>query len=67
VWALAQSRRIGHRSLMTPKRVLSKYNEDLISFCTCYLLVYLSRSLGHELFGLRVKLPHVTTSLITQK
>jgi len=25
VWALAQSRRDGHRSLVTPKRVLSEY------------------------------------------
>jgi len=32
VWALAQSRRDGHRSLVTPKRVLSEYNEDLIFF-----------------------------------
>jgi len=30
VWALAQSRRDGHRSLVTPDRVLSEYNEDLI-------------------------------------
>jgi len=30
VWALAQSRGDGHRSLVTPKRVLSEYNEDLI-------------------------------------
>jgi len=29
VWALAQSRGDGHRSLVTPKRVLSEYN-DLI-------------------------------------
>jgi len=33
VWALAQSRGDGHRSpLVTPERVLSEYNEDLI-FC----------------------------------
>jgi len=25
VWALAQSQRDGHRSLVTPKRVLSEY------------------------------------------
>jgi len=30
VWALAQSRGEGHRSLVTPERVLSEYNEDLI-------------------------------------
>jgi len=30
VWALAQSRGDGHRSLVTPERVLSEYNEDLI-------------------------------------
>jgi len=29
VWAqLAQSRGDGHRSLLTPERVLSEYNED---------------------------------------
>jgi len=27
---LAQSRGDGHRSLVTPERVLSEYNEDLI-------------------------------------
>jgi len=32
VWALAQSRGDGHCSLVTPKRVLSEYNEDLIFF-----------------------------------
>jgi len=32
VWALAQSRGDGHRSLVTPERVLSEYNEDLIFF-----------------------------------
>jgi len=30
VWALAQSRRDGHCSLVTPERILSEYNEDLI-------------------------------------
>jgi len=30
VWALAQSRGDEHRSLMTPGRVLSQYNENLI-------------------------------------
>jgi len=29
-WALAQIRGDGHRSLVTPERVLSEYNEDLI-------------------------------------
>jgi len=32
VWALAQSRRIGHRSLVTPERVLSEYNKHVIFF-----------------------------------
>jgi len=36
VWALAQSRRDGHRSLVTPKRVLSEYNEDLIFDLICH-------------------------------
>jgi len=31
VWALVQ--RVGHLSLVTPERVLSKYNKDLIIFC----------------------------------
>jgi len=30
VWALAQSRGDGHRSLVTPEMVLSEYNKDLI-------------------------------------
>jgi len=30
VWALAQSRAVGHRSLVTPERVLREKNEDLI-------------------------------------
>jgi len=30
VWAMAQSRGDGHRSLVSPERVLSEYNEDLI-------------------------------------
>jgi len=30
VWALAQSCGNGHHSLVTPKRVLCKYNQDLI-------------------------------------
>jgi len=32
VWALSQSRGDGHRSLVTPERVLSEYNKDLIIF-----------------------------------
>jgi len=35
VWALAQSRGDGQRSLVTPERVLSEYNEDLIFFFGC--------------------------------
>jgi len=31
-WALAQSRGYGYRSLVTPERVLSEYNENLIFF-----------------------------------
>jgi len=38
VWALAQSRGDGHRSLVTPERVLCKYNEDLI-FLIFFLLL----------------------------
>jgi len=30
VWALAQSHGDGHHSLVTPERLLSEYNEDLI-------------------------------------
>jgi len=30
VWTLAQSRGDGHRSLVTPERVLNEHNEDLI-------------------------------------
>jgi len=32
VWTLAHSREEGHRSLVTPERVLSEYNEELIYF-----------------------------------
>jgi len=32
----AQSREDGHRSLVTPERVLSEYNEDLILILICY-------------------------------
>jgi len=31
VWALVQSHGDGHRSLVTPERVLSEYNEDLMN------------------------------------
>jgi len=37
VWALTQSRGDEHRLLVTPKRVLSEYNEDLIFFCYYHL------------------------------
>jgi len=36
VWALAQSREDGYRSLATPERVLSAYNEDLIFFINIF-------------------------------
>jgi len=32
MWALAQSRGDGHRSLVTPERVLSEYNEASTAF-----------------------------------
>jgi len=32
MWALTQSRGDGNRLLVTPERVLSEYNEDLIFF-----------------------------------
>jgi len=32
VWTLVQNHGDGHRSLVTPERVLSEYNEDLIFF-----------------------------------
>jgi len=35
VWSLAQTRGDVHRSLMTPERVLSEYNEDFIFFVNC--------------------------------
>jgi len=38
VWALAQSRGDGHRSLVTSERVLSECNEDLILISTVYQL-----------------------------
>jgi len=30
VWALVQCRGVGHRSLVTPERVLNEYNIDII-------------------------------------
>jgi len=42
VWTLGQSRGDGHRSLVTPERVLSEYNEDLSFFSICcYCLLFL--------------------------
>jgi len=32
VWSLTQSRGDGHRSLVTPGRVLSEYNENFFYF-----------------------------------
>jgi len=32
VWALGQSRKDAHRSLVTPEKVLSEYNKNLIFF-----------------------------------
>jgi len=37
VWALVQSRGDEHRSLVTPERVLSEYNKDLILITTFFL------------------------------
>jgi len=41
LWALAQNRGYGHRSLVTPERVLSEYNEDLICFFEYFTLIKL--------------------------
>jgi len=46
VWALAQSFGDGHRSLVTPERVLSEYNEDLIFFFDKKLLFIQERRQG---------------------
>jgi len=44
VWALAQSRVDGHRSLVTPERILNEYNEDLIFFSLiAYTIYYVTR------------------------
>jgi len=50
VWALAQGCGVGHRSLVTLKRVLSEYNEDFIFFNytsipQCCLNLYAKRNL----------------------
>jgi len=42
VWVLAQSRGDGHRSLVTPERVLSEINEDLIFFAFHFLLSFVN-------------------------
>jgi len=50
VWALAQSLGDGHRSLVTPEKVLSEYNEDLIflfphqlqAFCLKFYSIFLT-------------------------
>jgi len=42
VWALAQSCGDGHCSLMTPERVLSEYNEDLIFLIILKLTFHLT-------------------------
>jgi len=34
MWALSQSHADGHRSLVTPERVLGECNEDLIWICS---------------------------------
>jgi len=59
VWALAQSREDGHRSLVTPERVLSEYNEDLIffflnlAFCDLFHIdIFLNTNTRHEEFTL---------------
>jgi len=39
VWSLVQNREDGHRSLVTPERVLSEYNENCISFLFIYFFV----------------------------
>jgi len=40
VWALAQSRGDGHRSLVIPERVLSEYKEDLILIFLISVVLY---------------------------
>jgi len=37
VWAMAQSCGDEHRSLVTPERVLSEYNEDFLSV-QCFIV-----------------------------
>jgi len=50
VWALAQRRGDGHHSLVTPERVLSEYNEDLI----CFDLIFVLSAVPMNFFGLNV-------------
>jgi len=38
VWALAQRRGDGHRSLVTPEKVKSECNEDLISIDKLWII-----------------------------
>jgi len=47
-WALAQSRGDGHRSLVTPKRVLSEYNEErvLSEYNEDLILIFVSINLN---------------------
>jgi len=40
IWGLAQSRGDEHRSLVTPERVLSEYNEDLIIFVSLHFMEF---------------------------
>jgi len=42
VWALAQSFRDEHRSLVTPERELSKYNENLIFYLNYSEVLFLN-------------------------
>jgi len=42
VWSLAHSRGDGHRSLVTPERILSEYNEDLILIWYSEFITYLT-------------------------
>jgi len=48
---LAQSRGDGHRSLVTPERVLSEYNEDLLLNSRCYWVKLQDTSLSQSCFN----------------
>jgi len=50
VWALAQSRGNGHRSLVTPERVLSEYNKDLIFFFVAKKIYYYNYEILQSVF-----------------